>query len=84
MARSWFILVIRNGYQPSFPRLEEYLETIGRRKLILPLYVELMKTPSGAALAKRVYARARPGYQSQTIAAVDPIVTPAAETQDDE
>ncbi len=84
LARSWFILVIRNGYQPSFPRLEEYLETIGRRKLILPLYAELMKTPSGAALAKRVYAQARLGYQSQTIAAVDPIVTPAAETQDDE
>ena len=48
--------------QPSYPRLEEYLKTIGRRKLIVPLYEELMKTPAGAAFAKRVYAQARPGY----------------------
>ena len=71
VADSWFLLVIRNGYQPSYPRLEEYLKTVGRRKLIAPLYEELMKTPAGAAMAKRVYALARPGYHPQTAAAID-------------
>ena len=85
-SRSWFVLVIRNRYQPSYVRLEEYLETIGRRKLIAPLYQELMKTPAGAVQAKRVYALARPGYHPQTVAAIDAIVNPpgdASETTDE-
>jgi aminopeptidase N len=78
LERSWLELVIRNNYQPGFARLEEYLKSIGRRLLIEPLYTELMKTPSGAELAKRVYAKARPGYHPDTVKAVDAIVTPAA------
>ncbi len=73
---SWLELVIRNDYQPAFARLEDYLKTIGRRKLIAPLYLDLMKTPSGSALAKRVYAKARPGYHPETVAAIDAIVNP--------
>jgi leukotriene-A4 hydrolase len=84
IAQSWLMLVIRNGYQPGIVRLEEYLKSIGRRKLVTPLYEELMKTPAGAVLAKRVYALARLGYHPQTIAAIDPIVNPPSETQDDE
>jgi leukotriene-A4 hydrolase len=77
--RSWQELVIRNNYQPGFARLEEYLKTIGRRKLIAPLYTELMKTPSGTEFAKRVYAKARPGYHPDTVTAIDAIVNPTAE-----
>ena len=78
LERSWLELVIRNNYQPGFARLEEYLKSIGRRLLIEPLYTDLMKTPSGAEFAKRVYAKARPGYHPDTVKAVDAIVTPAA------
>ncbi len=84
VSRSWLMLVIRNGYSPGLARLEEYLKAIGRRKLIEPLYAELMKTPAGATLAQRVFALARPGYHPQTVAAIDPIVNPAREGQDDE
>jgi hypothetical protein len=76
--RSWLELVIRNNYQPGYARLEEYLTGIGRRMLIEPLYTDLMKTPSGADYAKRVYAKARPGYHPETVAAIDAIVNPAA------
>ncbi len=79
IAHSWLELVIRNDYQPGFPRLEDYLKTIGRRKLIAPLYEDLMKTPSGTRFAKRVFAKARPGYHPDTVAAIDAIVNPAAE-----
>jgi aminopeptidase N len=78
IGHSWLELVIRNNYQPGYARLEEYLKTIGRRKLIAPLYAELMKTPSGSEFAKRVYAKARPGYHPDTAAAIDAIVNPAA------
>jgi leukotriene-A4 hydrolase len=82
IAHSWFKLVIANNYQPGFPRLEEYLKTIGRRKLVTPLYEALMKTPSGAEFAKRVFAKARPGYHPQTVAAVEAIVDPQAESNE--
>ena len=80
IAHSWFKLVIVNDYQPSFPRLEEYLKTVGRRKLIAPLYEALMKTPSGAVVAKRVFAKARPGYHPETVKAIETIVVPKEET----
>jgi hypothetical protein len=84
IGHSWFLLVIRSRYQPSFTALEAYLKTVGRRKLIVPLYEELMKTPAGAAQAKRVYALARAGYHPSTVGAVDAIVKPTSETPDDE
>jgi leukotriene-A4 hydrolase len=79
IAHSWFKLVIANDYQASFPRLEEYLKTIGRRKLVTPLYEALMKTPSGAEFAKRVFAEARAGYHPQTAEAVEAVVSPHTE-----
>jgi leukotriene-A4 hydrolase len=75
---SWLRLVIRNGYQPGYARLEQYLTTIGRRKLIEPLYTDLMKTPAGVVFAKRVYAKAKPGYHPETVGAIEAIVNPGA------
>ena len=43
IARSWLLIGIRDSYQPSFVRLQDYLKTIRRGKLIKPLYVELNK-----------------------------------------
>jgi hypothetical protein len=73
---SWLLLVIRNNYQPGNARLEQYLQTIGRRKLIVPLYEELMKTSAGTETAKRVFAKAKPGYHPSTVGAIEPIVNP--------
>jgi leukotriene-A4 hydrolase len=82
IAHGWFKLVIANDYQPSFPRLEEYLKTVGRRKLIAPLYEALMKTPSGQVVAKRVFAKARLGYHPETVKAIEAIVVPKEETSE--
>ena len=53
---------------------QQYLESIGRRKLIVPLYTAMMKTRDGAQRARVVYARARPGYHPITAASLDAIV----------
>jgi aminopeptidase N len=84
VAGGWFLLVIHNNYQPGLQRLEEYLESTGRTSLIVPLYAELVKTPAGATLAKRVYALAKPFYHPRTVAAVDAVVRPDSENEDDE
>jgi leukotriene-A4 hydrolase len=82
IGNAWFNLVIANNYQPAFPRLEEYLKTIGRRKLIEPLYESLMKTSAGTEVAKRVFAKARPGYHPETVKAIEAIVAPKEETSE--
>ena len=71
---SWLRVAIRAGYAPANARLAQYLTSIGRRKLIRPLYEELMKTPDGRELARRIYAQARPGYHPIAVATLDPIV----------
>ena len=74
VAFSWLRIAIRNGYAPAWPRLDNYLTTIGRRKLIKPLYEDLMKTPAGAARARVIYARARPNYHPIAVNTLDGIV----------
>jgi leukotriene-A4 hydrolase len=72
--RSWFTLAINNGYHAADAPLEQYLVSIGRRRLVQPLYEALVKTPEGTAFARRVYATARPGYHAITRGTVDKIV----------
>ena len=80
IAGRWYLPVIRNHYQPSYVGLERYLETIGRRSLITPLYEELMKTPAGATQARRVFALARAGYHPSAVAALEPILHPPSDS----
>ena len=82
VVQHWLLLAMRHQYQPSAVRLEEYLKTIGRRELIVPLYRELMKTPAGATQARRVYALARPHYHPPTTAAIDAIVNPSSDSSE--
>jgi leukotriene A-4 hydrolase/aminopeptidase len=74
IAHQWLLISIRNNYEKAYPRLEEYLTSIGRQKLIKPLYEELMKTPAGKERALKIYAMARPGYHPIAQTSVDKIV----------
>ncbi len=74
IAFNWLRVAIRENYAPAWPRLEEYLTTIGRRRLIKPLYEDLMKTPAGAARARAIYRKARPNYHPIATATIDDIV----------
>ena len=72
---SWFRHAIRNRYEPAYAKLEEYLVTIGRRKLIKPLYEDLMASGAeNVAFAQRVYAKARAGYHPIAQASLDPVL----------
>ena len=66
----------RRQLSASYARLEEVPWTIGRIKLIKPLYADLMKTPSGSRFAKRVYAGAAGYHHPDTVAAIGAIVAP--------
>ncbi len=71
IAHRWFLLCIRSGYDTVADPLENYLISIGRRKLIVPLYEALAKTEDGKAFALDVYKKARPGYHPLAQATLD-------------
>ena len=69
IAHSWLMISVQNNYQPAYDRLYSYLVSIGRNKLVKPLYRELSKTPEGKAFAKRAFEEAKPGYHPLTVKA---------------
>ena len=71
IAHAWLKNAIRANYAPAWPRLDEYLTTIGRRKLVRDLYDDLLKTPEGKVRAQRIYAKARPLYQVPLVQQLD-------------
>ena len=71
IAHQWLLIAIRNHYVPATERLKTYLTTIGRRKLVLPLYKAMLATPAGRQHAEAIYATARPGYHPITVESVD-------------
>ncbi len=71
IAHQWLLMTIRNDYAPAAARLETYLTSIGRRKLIVPLYRALAATPEGRKRAASIFAKAKPGYHPITIEAVE-------------
>jgi aminopeptidase N len=74
IAFQWLLMTIKNDYAAAYPRLEEFLTTIGRRKFVRPLFAELAKTPEGTRRANAIYTKARPGYHPITVASVDAIL----------
>nr|WP_250207510.1 M1 family metallopeptidase [Alteromonas oceanisediminis] len=69
IAHSWLMIAVHNQYQPAYDRLFNYLTSIGRNKLVKPLYRELVKTEEGKAFAKKAFEQAKPGYHPLTIKA---------------
>lgn len=71
----WLLLSVQHWYEHAFDRLHNYLVTIGRNKLVKPLYRELAKTPEGRAFGAKAFAEARDGYHPLTVKLNAPYVT---------
>ncbi|HSR64321.1 MAG TPA: M1 family metallopeptidase [Xanthomonadaceae bacterium] len=70
LAQRWYPLAVRSGYHAGDAPMAEFLQRVGRRKLIMPTFDALVKTPEGLAFAKEVFAKAKPGYHPITSASV--------------
>lgn len=68
---TWMEYCIRDGYTTIYPALEAFLNEVGRRKYVKPLFQALLKTAEGKAEAKKIYAVTRPNYHFITQATVD-------------
>lgn len=67
IAHSWLLICVNNWYEPAFDRLHNYLVSIGRNKLVKPLYKALSETEEGKVIARKAFAEAKPGYHPLTI-----------------
>ena len=77
IAMRWYPLAVRSGYSQANGEIAGFLQEIGRRKLIMPTYSELVKTPEGMALAEQVLEEARAGYHPITTASVERVIAQA-------
>jgi len=78
IAMRWYPLTIRSGYTQAQNDAARFIQRVGRRKLILPIYNELIKTPHGLALAREILAEARAGYHPITTATVEKLIAEAS------
>ncbi|MGD9584134.1 MAG: M1 family metallopeptidase [Lysobacterales bacterium] len=74
IAFRFYLAGIRADYPPIRSALKAHLIAIGRRKLVVPLWTELARTPANKAWALAVYAEARPGYHPIAQATIDPLL----------
>jgi leukotriene-A4 hydrolase len=80
IAHAWLKLAIIKKYEPARDRLRSYLLTIGRNKLVSPLYRELARTPDNLAWARHVYKQARAGYHPLTQSVAEGLLYPSGTT----
>ncbi|MEO5566497.1 MAG: M1 family metallopeptidase [Luteimonas sp.] len=70
IAMRWYPLAVRSGYHVADGEMAAFMQRVGRRKLIMPIYNALVQTPEGLVFAKDVFARAKPGYHPITTGSV--------------
>lgn len=67
IAFEWFMLALKCQYKSVNPYLEKFMFTVGRRKFVLPLYEQILKTQSnGAEMVSYIFYGASLGYHSVT------------------
>ena len=70
----WGVIAIRNQYEKAYPKIETFLINTGRRKFLMPLYSELIKTTEGKKLATSIYTQARPNYHFVAVNSLDKLL----------
>ncbi|RMF57739.1 MAG: M1 family peptidase, partial [Calditrichaeota bacterium] len=70
----WLKLSIHNHYSAADSTLQNFLMTVGRRKFVLPLYKEMIKTEKGKQRAREIYLKARSHYHPVTYLSIDPLL----------
>ena len=71
---AWLEHAATAGYAPAYPALEAFLTRVGRVKFLEPLYRALERNETTRALAREIYAKARPGYHPIAVTAIDAVL----------
>jgi aminopeptidase N len=77
IAHAWLLINIRKNNPAINERLESYLVSIGRRKLIVPLYRALLEDKTKFDATQAIYDTARPGYHPLAQGTIDALFSEA-------
>ncbi len=70
----WGTLAIQHHYENAYPEIETFLIHTGRRKFLMPLYSEMIKTEAGKKRALAIYKKARPNYHFVATSSLDKLL----------
>ncbi len=75
IANEWFRLSIASEYKEAFGAMETFLGSVGRKKFLEPLYMELLKTEKNKELAWRIFNEVKKRYHPQTASKIEKILS---------
>ena len=70
----WYQRAIKSGYESAYDEMKSFLTTVGRRKFLMPLYKEMIKTEAGKEMAKDIYREARNNYHPIAVLSLDELL----------
>lgn len=77
---AWLNLALANRYTVAVPVADRFLNSVGRRKFVLPLFRTLWGQGDwGRDVARRIYANSRRGYHPVTSSSVDALMAEPAQ-----
>jgi aminopeptidase N len=71
---AWLQQCVRHDHAPAFTSLDRFLTVVGRRKFLMPLYGELIRSEQGRELARTIYKRARANYHPVAVRSLDDLL----------
>ncbi|HRH37535.1 MAG TPA: M1 family metallopeptidase [Flavobacteriales bacterium] len=71
---AWLENCIRNDHDEAYARLDQFLNTVGRRKYLIPLYTDLIATEKGRVTAQTIYKSARSNYHAVSVRTIDELL----------
>ncbi len=72
---AWLEQCIRNDHDQAYAKLDTFLNTVGRRKFLVPLYTQMLGSEKGRLMAQTIYASARGNYHSVAVRTIDDLLT---------
>lgn len=71
---AWLEDCIRNDHDAAYTKLDQFLNTVGRRKYLVPLYTDLIATEKGRLMAQTIYRSARANYHAVSVRTLDDLL----------
>jgi len=73
IAAAWFQPTLRQNYEAVYPRVEEFLIEVGRRKFLTPTYAAMLESDK-RSMAESIYKKARPNYHAVSRETLDELL----------
>lgn len=67
----WIEAAAIHEYKPAYGSLEKFLESVGRRKFLVPLYRAMMENRNVEPMARKFYTRFRKNYHAVSVRTLD-------------